>query len=159
MLTLGAKEYWKLHTCRFLVLRVDTVMGFVLRSNSFKPRLQQPMKLLMHSVCLSFRLRFSLSLNSRMAIRWQNSHQIIIWPFWKSQSKWLNGNSATVLLFGHCTDFNQIWWVVIQWLFCSDSNPNANGNWGISKTQKNLDFPGIKQLLLWIIKATLLSEP
>ena len=59
-----------------------------------------------HFVCLVF----CLSLNGQMAIQRKNSHWITIWPFWKSQ---LNGR----MQFSHLTNFIQIWWIIIRWLF------------------------------------------
>ena len=48
------------------------------------------------SVCFGFRLRLSLSLNGRMAIRRQNSRRITIRQIWKSQ--W-NGQMVVQQLF------------------------------------------------------------
>ena len=46
----------------------------------------------LHSLCLRFRLRLSLSLNGQMAIQRQNSRRITIRPFRKGRS---NGRMAT----------------------------------------------------------------
>ena len=73
--------------------------------------------------------------NSATVCHWISIHQIHqIWKSWSNRRMAIQAQKVTKLVFGHLTDFSQIWQMVIWWQTVTElpfgrahSNSNANG--------------------------------